>query len=127
MVHEARLTGTLHGKFSASRTVAVKCLEDNAKDDNFCLLMMEHTILKHPNEPVEHQDVLQLVGASTQEGPLRVVTELCEKGNLRDLLRRSKGEELDKWNPPCEAGELSKATLAKFLPIDCGRNVLPCK
>jgi serine/threonine protein kinase len=35
-----------------------------------------------------HKNVINLVGCCTQDGPLLVMVELAEHGNLRDFLRK---------------------------------------
>lgn len=40
-----------------------------------------------------HENVLRLIGCCTGVGPLYVVLELCEHGNLRDFLRAHRPKE----------------------------------
>ncbi|XP_065204100.1 fibroblast growth factor receptor 2-like [Planococcus citri] len=64
--------------------VAVKMLKDEHTDTDMVDLVSEMEILKllgnHPN-------ILQLIGCCSQRGPLLVITEYAENGNLQKFLR----------------------------------------
>ena len=45
-----------------------------------------------------HPHILRLIGCCTGLGPLLVVLELCEHGNLRDFLRKHRPKEEQREN-----------------------------
>ncbi|XP_061404130.1 fibroblast growth factor receptor 2-like, partial [Lethenteron reissneri] len=64
--------------------VAVKMLKDNATDKELSDLVSELELMK---SVAKHRNIIGLLGACTQGGPLLVIVELAAKGNLRDFLR----------------------------------------
>ena len=61
---------------SSSKDVLNDLLSDSAEDSDFCSLMAELTILKHLNRNRNgHQNVLELIGASTQGTTLYLCTK----------------------------------------------------
>ncbi|XP_065215749.1 fibroblast growth factor receptor 2-like [Planococcus citri] len=72
------------GRENETTIVAVKMLKDEPKDSDMIDLVSEMEILKllgnHPN-------VLRLIGCCSQGGPLLVITEYAENGNLQTFLR----------------------------------------
>ncbi|GMT35299.1 hypothetical protein PFISCL1PPCAC_26596, partial [Pristionchus fissidentatus] len=70
--------------------VAVKRLKDSAHQKELVDLFSEAQMFKIIGR---HENVLGLVGCCTGAGPLFVVLELCEHGNLRDFLRAHRPKE----------------------------------
>ncbi|XP_033644343.1 proto-oncogene tyrosine-protein kinase receptor Ret-like [Asterias rubens] len=67
-------------------TVAVKMLKGSYTSDDLQDLITEMNLLKELNHP----NVVKLLGASTQKGPLYVIVEYCQYGCLRDFLRQNR-------------------------------------
>ncbi|XP_038060530.1 proto-oncogene tyrosine-protein kinase receptor Ret-like [Patiria miniata] len=67
-------------------TVAVKMLKGSYSADDLQDLITEMNLLKD----LSHPNVVKLLGASTQKGPLYVIVEYCRHGCLRDFLRRNR-------------------------------------
>ncbi|CAJ0568048.1 unnamed protein product, partial [Mesorhabditis spiculigera] len=70
--------------------IAVKKLKNTAHERELRDLVLEMTILKtlEEMEPAPgKENVLRIIGCCTGVGPLLVVLELCQHGNLRDFLR----------------------------------------
>ncbi|GMT07896.1 hypothetical protein PENTCL1PPCAC_30070, partial [Pristionchus entomophagus] len=70
--------------------VAVKRLKESAHQKELVDLFSEAQMFKIIGR---HENVLGLVGCCTGAGPLFVVLELCEHGNLRDFLRAHRPKE----------------------------------
>uniref|UniRef100_A0AAZ3Q1I0 Fibroblast growth factor receptor n=1 Tax=Oncorhynchus tshawytscha TaxID=74940 RepID=A0AAZ3Q1I0_ONCTS len=64
--------------------VAVKMLKDDATDKDLSDLVSEMEMMKMIGK---HKNILNLLGACTQDGPLYVLVEYASKGNLREYLR----------------------------------------
>uniref|UniRef100_A0ABM0MNW1 Proto-oncogene tyrosine-protein kinase receptor Ret-like n=1 Tax=Saccoglossus kowalevskii TaxID=10224 RepID=A0ABM0MNW1_SACKO len=64
--------------------VAVKMTKDTGNEHDLRDLMTELSLLKQVNHP----NVVKLLGACTQKGPLYVIVEFCNDGSLRSYLRR---------------------------------------
>ncbi|XP_036273039.1 fibroblast growth factor receptor 3 isoform X2 [Pipistrellus kuhlii] len=65
-------------------TVAVKMLKDDATDKDLSDLVSEMEMMKMIGK---HKNIINLLGACTQGGPLYVLVEFAAKGNLREYLR----------------------------------------
>ncbi|XP_041725086.1 fibroblast growth factor receptor 3 [Coregonus clupeaformis] len=72
--------------------VAVKMLKDNATDKDLSDLVSEMEMMKMIGK---HKNILNLLGACTQEGPLYVLVEYASKGNLREYLRARRPPGMD--------------------------------
>ncbi|XP_065224645.1 plexin-A4-like [Planococcus citri] len=70
---------------NVTTTVAVKMLKDSHSDSDMVDLVKEMEILKLIGA---HENVLRLLGCSTQNGPLLIITEFAQYGNLLDFLRK---------------------------------------
>ncbi|XP_065556842.1 fibroblast growth factor receptor 3-like [Artemia franciscana] len=66
-------------------TVAVKMLKEGHTDAELLDLVQEMELLKMIGR---HINIINLIGACTQDGPLYVIVEFAEHGNLRDFLRK---------------------------------------
>uniref|UniRef100_A0A2I2Y302 Fibroblast growth factor receptor n=1 Tax=Gorilla gorilla gorilla TaxID=9595 RepID=A0A2I2Y302_GORGO len=73
-------------------TVAVKMLKDDATDEDLSDLVSEMEMMKMIGK---HKNVINLLGACTQGGPLYVLVEYAAKGNLREFLRARRPPGLD--------------------------------
>ncbi|KAM9313196.1 macrophage colony-stimulating factor 1 receptor [Gastrophryne carolinensis] len=94
-VMEAKAIGL--GKDEAALKVAVKMLKSSAHSDEVEALMSELKILSHLGN---HQNIVNLLGACTQGGPILVITEYCRHGDLLNFLRR-KAEAMNDMFTPC--------------------------
>ncbi|XP_016062645.1 PREDICTED: fibroblast growth factor receptor 2 isoform X12 [Miniopterus natalensis] len=65
-------------------TVAVKMLKDDATEKDLSDLVSEMEMMKMMGK---HKNIINLLGACTQDGPLYVIVEYASKGNLREYLR----------------------------------------
>ncbi|XP_048362501.1 fibroblast growth factor receptor 2 isoform X9 [Sphaerodactylus townsendi] len=65
-------------------TVAVKMLKDDATEKDLSDLVSEMEMMKMIGR---HKNIINLLGACTQDGPLYVLVEYASKGNLREYLR----------------------------------------
>ncbi|XP_077330456.1 macrophage colony-stimulating factor 1 receptor [Lithobates pipiens] len=73
------------GKDDSALTVAVKMLKPSAHTDEKEALMSELKILSHLGN---HHNIVNLLGACTCGGPILVITEYCQHGDLLNFLRR---------------------------------------
>ncbi|XP_077073567.1 fibroblast growth factor receptor 2 isoform X15 [Siphateles boraxobius] len=65
-------------------TVAVKMLKNDATEKDLSDLVSEMEMMKMIGR---HKNIINLLGACTQDGPLYVIVEYASKGNLREYLR----------------------------------------
>ncbi|KAM9111453.1 fibroblast growth factor receptor 3-like [Pangshura tecta] len=65
-------------------TVAVKMLKADATDEDLSDLVSEMEMLKMVGN---HKNIINLLGACTQDGPLYILVEYASKGNLQQYLR----------------------------------------
>ncbi|XP_006831478.1 PREDICTED: fibroblast growth factor receptor 2 isoform X3 [Chrysochloris asiatica] len=65
-------------------TVAVKMLKDDATEKDLSDLVSEMEMMKMIGK---HKNIINLLGACTQDGPLYAIVEYASKGNLREYLR----------------------------------------
>ena len=68
-----------------STLVAVKMLKEGHTDTEMIDLVSEMDMIKVIGR---HINIINLLGACTQDGPLYVIVEYAEHGNLRDFLRK---------------------------------------
>ncbi|XP_032869801.1 fibroblast growth factor receptor 1-like isoform X3 [Amblyraja radiata] len=64
--------------------VAVKMLKADATEKDLSDLISEMEMMKMIGK---HKNIINLLGACTQDGPLYVIVEFASKGNLREYLR----------------------------------------
>nr|XP_009302578.1 fibroblast growth factor receptor 1-A isoform X1 [Danio rerio]QRN45963.1 Fgf receptor 1a isoform IIIb [Danio rerio] len=64
--------------------VAVKMLKSDATEKDLSDLISEMEMMKIIGK---HKNIINLLGACTQDGPLYVIVEFAAKGNLREYLR----------------------------------------
>ncbi|XP_065219177.1 hepatocyte growth factor receptor-like [Planococcus citri] len=82
-VVQSEASGIMDGNIST--TVAVKMLKEIHSDADMIDLVSEMVIMKLIGT---HNNVLSLLGCCTQNGPLLIITEYAEHGNLRDYLQK---------------------------------------
>ncbi|GFQ65868.1 fibroblast growth factor receptor 2 [Trichonephila clavata] len=87
------------GPNSPSVTVAVKMLKELHTDADMTMLVKELELMKVISER-KHKNVLNLLGCCTKGGPLYLLVELCEKGNLRDYLRAHRNNSFSGYEEP---------------------------
>eukprot|EP00079_Xenopus_tropicalis_P033017 XP_017946788.1 PREDICTED: fibroblast growth factor receptor 3 isoform X6 [Xenopus tropicalis] len=73
-------------------TVAVKMLKDDATDKDLSDLVSEMEMMKMIGK---HKNIINLLGACTQDGPLYVLVEYASKGNLREYLKARRPPGMD--------------------------------
>ncbi|XP_021116077.1 fibroblast growth factor receptor 3 isoform X3 [Heterocephalus glaber] len=83
-------------------TVAVKMLKDDATDKDLSDLVSEMEMMKMIGK---HKNIINLLGACTQGGPLYVLVEYAAKGNLREYLRARRPPGLDYSFNTCKLPE----------------------
>lgn len=64
--------------------VAVKMLKSDATEKDLSDLISEMEMMKMIGK---HKNIINLLGACTQDGPLYVIVEYASKGNLREYLQ----------------------------------------
>uniref|UniRef100_A0A3B5MWM8 receptor protein-tyrosine kinase n=1 Tax=Xiphophorus couchianus TaxID=32473 RepID=A0A3B5MWM8_9TELE len=72
------------GTENKATRVAVKMLKPNAHSEEREALMSELKILSHLGY---HDNIVNLLGACTQGGPMLMITEYCSQGDLLNFLR----------------------------------------
>ncbi|XP_036163517.1 fibroblast growth factor receptor 2 isoform X7 [Myotis myotis] len=80
----AEAVGVDKDKPKEAVTVAVKMLKDDATEKDLSDLVSEMEMMKMIGK---HKNIINLLGACTQDGPLYVIVEYAAKGNLREYLR----------------------------------------
>ncbi|KAM4636413.1 fibroblast growth factor receptor 2 isoform 2-T2 [Discoglossus pictus] len=75
-----------------SVTVAVKMLKDDATEKDLSDLVSEMEMMKMIGK---HKNIINLLGACTQDGTLFVIVEYASKGNLREFLRARRPLEME--------------------------------
>ncbi|XP_051685276.1 fibroblast growth factor receptor 3 isoform X8 [Oryctolagus cuniculus] len=83
-------------------TVAVKMLKDDATDKDLSDLVSEMEMMKMIGK---HKNIINLLGACTQGGPLYVLVEFAAKGNLREYLRARRPPGMDYSFDTCRLPE----------------------
>ena len=68
-------------------TVAVKMLKEGHTDQEMIDLVSEMDMMKMIGRHDNVINIINLLGVCTQDGPLYVIVEYAEHGNLRDFLR----------------------------------------
>uniref|UniRef100_A0A673M1C2 Fibroblast growth factor receptor n=1 Tax=Sinocyclocheilus rhinocerous TaxID=307959 RepID=A0A673M1C2_9TELE len=77
-------TGLHKDKPNRITKVAVKMLKSDATEKDLSDLISEMEMMKMIGK---HKNIINLLGACTQNGPLYVIVEYASKGNLREYLR----------------------------------------
>ncbi|XP_071756855.1 fibroblast growth factor receptor 1b [Centroberyx gerrardi] len=80
--------------------VAVKMLKADATEKDLSDLISEMEMMKMIGK---HKNIINLLGACTQDGPLYVVVEYASQGNLREYLRARRPVGLEYWSGPRQA------------------------
>ncbi|XP_051269245.1 fibroblast growth factor receptor 1b isoform X1 [Dicentrarchus labrax] len=75
--------------------VAVKMLKADATEKDLSDLISEMEMMKMIGK---HKNIINLLGACTQDGPLYVVVEYASQGNLREYLRTRRPVGLEYWS-----------------------------
>ncbi|XP_029448457.1 fibroblast growth factor receptor 3 isoform X2 [Rhinatrema bivittatum] len=83
-------------------TVAVKMLKDDATEKDLSDLVSEMEMMKMIGK---HKNIINLLGACTQDGPLYVLVEYASKGNLREYLRARRPPGMDYSFDTCKLPE----------------------
>ena len=71
-------------QYSEDGRVAIKCLKPGAPENYYTDLASELKLMIHIGE---HKNIVNLMGACTQRGPLWVILEFCPHGDLRRFIR----------------------------------------
>uniref|UniRef100_A0A6Q2XGG8 receptor protein-tyrosine kinase n=1 Tax=Esox lucius TaxID=8010 RepID=A0A6Q2XGG8_ESOLU len=96
----AEATGLDREKPSSLTKVAVKMLKADATEKDLSDLISEMEMMKMIGK---HKNIINLLGACTQDGPLYVVVEYASQGNLREYLRCRRPVGLEYWSGPSQA------------------------
>ncbi|XP_004556194.1 fibroblast growth factor receptor 1-A isoform X2 [Maylandia zebra] len=80
--------------------VAVKMLKADATEKDLSDLISEMEMMKMIGK---HKNIINLVGACTQDGPLYVVVEYAAQGNLREYLRARRPVGVEYWSSSRQA------------------------
>ncbi|XP_072112709.1 fibroblast growth factor receptor 3-like isoform X5 [Mobula birostris] len=88
----AEAIGIEKDKANKPVTVAVKMLKDDATDKDLSDLVSEMEMMKMIGK---HKNIINLLGACTQDGPLYVIVEFASKGNLREYLKARRPPGMD--------------------------------
>nr|NP_001081338.2 fibroblast growth factor receptor precursor [Xenopus laevis] len=84
--------------------VAVKMLKSDASEKDLSDLISEMEMMKMIGK---HKNIINLLGACTQDGPLYVIVEYTSKGNLREYLRARRPPGMEYcYNPTCVPDQL---------------------
>ncbi|XP_030046958.1 fibroblast growth factor receptor 3 isoform X2 [Microcaecilia unicolor] len=83
-------------------TVAVKMLKDDATEKDLSDLVSEMEMMKMIGK---HKNIINLLGACTQDGPLYVLVEYASNGNLREYLRARRPPGMDYSFDTCKLPE----------------------
>ncbi|XP_037547668.1 fibroblast growth factor receptor 1-A-like [Nematolebias whitei] len=75
--------------------VAVKMLKTDASEKDLSDLISEMEMMKMIGK---HKNIINLLGACTQDGPLYVIVEYASQGNLREYLRGRRPAGLEYWS-----------------------------
>ena len=86
MLQVMKGTATRIVKDDENTTVAVKMLKEGHTDNDIIDLVAEMDLMKMIGR---HINIINLLGVCTQQGPLYVIVEFAEHGNLRDFLRKN--------------------------------------
>ncbi|KAJ1213780.1 hypothetical protein NDU88_001411 [Pleurodeles waltl] len=98
----ADAVGIEKDKPNKATTVAVKMLKDDATDKDLSDLVSEMEMMKMIGK---HKNIINLLGACTQDGPLYVLVEYASKGNLREYLRARRPPGMDYSFDTCKLPE----------------------
>ncbi|XP_027720796.1 fibroblast growth factor receptor 1 isoform X8 [Vombatus ursinus] len=82
--------------------VAVKMLKSDATEKDLSDLISEMEMMKMIGK---HKNIINLLGACTQDGPLYVIVEYASKGNLREYLQARRPPGLEYCYNPSHAPE----------------------
>uniref|UniRef100_A0A8C8FCX2 Fibroblast growth factor receptor n=1 Tax=Oncorhynchus tshawytscha TaxID=74940 RepID=A0A8C8FCX2_ONCTS len=96
----AEAAGLDREKPSRLTMVAVKMLKSDATEKDLSDLISEMEMMKMIGK---HKNIINLLGACTQDGPLHVVVEYASQGNLREYLRCRRPVGLEYWSGPTRA------------------------
>ncbi|XP_015756865.1 PREDICTED: fibroblast growth factor receptor 2-like isoform X2 [Acropora digitifera] len=93
-----------------TNSVAVKMLKADATENELADLLSEMDTMK---EIGKHKNIINLIGACTQNGPLFVVVEFAPFGNLRQFLRERRPSEYQQARSSGSGG--SSLTIRDFV------------
>ena len=96
---------------NGTTTVAVKMLKEGHTDQEMIDLVSEMDMMKMMGR---HINIINLLGVCTQDGPLYVIVEFAEHGNLRDFLRRHNDINEGYERPNSDRPTISERQLISF-------------
>ncbi|XP_068190077.1 fibroblast growth factor receptor 1b isoform X2 [Antennarius striatus] len=91
----AEAVGLDRNKPTRLTKVAVKMLKADATEKDLSDLISEMEMMKTIGK---HKNIINLLGACTQDGPLYVLVEYASQGNLREHLRTRRPAGLEYWS-----------------------------
>ncbi|XP_047425371.1 fibroblast growth factor receptor 1-A-like isoform X2 [Mugil cephalus] len=95
LVVQAEVVGIDRNKPTRLTRAAVKMLKADATEKDLSDLISEMEMMKMIGK---HKNIINLLGACTQDGPLYVVVEYASQGNLREYLRARRPAGLEYWS-----------------------------
>ena len=91
--------GQVHKGSYNTKKCAVKSLKNNPSAKDYSDLFAEIQTLKQVCNPT-HRNIINLIGVCTEQpGPVYVILEFAEHGNLRDFLRQYRNPNTDESLP----------------------------
>ncbi|OAF67780.1 hypothetical protein A3Q56_04480 [Intoshia linei] len=85
--------------------VAVKMLKDDATEEGMRSLVQELELMKMMDQ---HENIISLIGACTENGRLLIIMECADYGNLKDFLTHNKESKLKKTRIKSDCGYSTK-------------------
>ncbi|XP_060926707.1 fibroblast growth factor receptor 1b [Limanda limanda] len=111
----AEVVGLDKNKPTRVSKVAVKMLKADATEKDLSDLISEMEMMKMIGK---HKNIINLLGACTQDGPLYVVVEYASQGNLREFLRTRRPVGLEYWSEsrptPLDSLEMKELVSAAY-------------
>ncbi|XP_062268802.1 fibroblast growth factor receptor 1b [Platichthys flesus] len=111
----AEAAGLDQNKPTRVTQVAVKMLKADATEKDLSDLISEMEMMKMIGK---HKNIINLLGACTQDGPLYVVVEYASQGNLREFLRTRRPVGLEYWSEsrqtPLDSLEMKELVSAAY-------------
>ncbi|XP_059079720.1 fibroblast growth factor receptor 4-like [Tigriopus californicus] len=106
-----------------TKTVAVKMLKEGHTDQEMIDLVSEMDMMKMIGHHHNVINIINLLGVCTQDGPLYVIVEYAEHGNLRDFLRKFNEVHNDGYERPNSASLPNRPTISARQLISFARQV----
>ncbi|XP_073959715.1 fibroblast growth factor receptor homolog 1-like [Choristoneura fumiferana] len=106
-VVKAEYSGTAYSRIPS--TVAVKMLKADHSDEDLIALVSEMEIMKKIGK---HENVVNLLGCCTQDGPLYIIVEYANNGCLREYLKKHQPNKTNNFSK--DTNKLTQWDLVNF-------------